>query len=444
VPQDDKPPVGGSRFLKLAGMTAAAAGGYARHRVKRLFQGEAQALEDHQQEMTRIGARIASTLGELKGAAMKMGQMASLASDLLPQELAAALQSLQKEAPPVDFSVIEAQIEAEFDQPLARLFDEFDPVPFASASIGQVHRARVDGRDAICKVQYPGVDAAIDSDMRHLKLALLASGLIRVDKRALDATFQEIRARMHEELDYCNESDNVREFRAFHRRHPFVVVPEVIGHRSAKRVLTLAYVAGDHASELDGLGYTAEQRDLCGTNLWRAMESEIFDHGAFHADPNQANFAFRKDGTIVIYDFGCVKRLAAGIADSCRELVLHNLREDYPAVERAAVALGIRRMAGPPVPHEFYKRWRDWLALPILAADTYDFGSSRFAQDALALIGPDSLKYLGSFQPSSHMVFLNRTLAGHHATLRRIRARLRVGFMMRTRMPELAPWFPAE
>ncbi|MET0384491.1 MAG: AarF/UbiB family protein, partial [Polyangiales bacterium] len=145
-------------------MTASVAGDYARSRVKRLFQPPEQAEEEQRQAMQRAGSRIVATLGELKGAAMKMGQMASVVADLLPPELSGALQSLQKQAPPVDFSVIEAQIQREFDQPLARLFDDFDPVPFAAASIGQVHRARIDGRDVVCKVQYPGVDGAVDSD----------------------------------------------------------------------------------------------------------------------------------------------------------------------------------------------------------------------------------------------------------------------------------------
>jgi predicted unusual protein kinase regulating ubiquinone biosynthesis (AarF/ABC1/UbiB family) len=421
-------------------MTAAVAGDYARTRVRRMFSSEPLSEEAQQKELSRIGERIVSTLGELKGAAMKMGQMASMASDVLPKELTAALQTLQKDSPPVEFSVIEAQILKEFDQPIARLFDEFEPKPFAAASIGQVHRARVDGRDVICKVQYPGVDGAVDSDMRHLKLALLASGILRVDKRALDAVFDEISARMHEELDYCNESDNVREFRAFHRKHPFVVVPEVIGHRSAKRVLTLSYETGDHVDDMEKLGYTQAERDLCGANLWRALDSELFEHGGFHADPNQSNFAFRRDGTVVIYDFGCVKRLAPGVLDSCRRLLEQNLREDYGAVDDALRELGIRNQ-GPALPPAFYKRWRDWLALPMLANDPFDFGTARFTQDALALIGPESLKYLGSVQPSSQVVFLNRMLSGQYATLRKLRARLRVGGLLCERMPELTPWF---
>src|SRR5262245_14393963 len=130
---DGRPPARGQRLFKLAGLTASVAGGYARDRVKRMFMSDEGALEDQRQSLMRAGERIASTLGELKGAAMKMGQMASMASDLLPKEIADALQKLQGDAPPVDFSVIEQQILGEFDQPIEMLFEDFEREPFASA-----------------------------------------------------------------------------------------------------------------------------------------------------------------------------------------------------------------------------------------------------------------------------------------------------------------------
>lgn len=437
-----KPPAGGSRFLKLAGLTASVAGGYARDRVKRVFQSEERAAADQQLNMARVGQRIAATLGELKGAAMKMGQMASMAADLLPKEIADALQTLQSNAEPLPFAVIEEQILSEFDQPLERLFERFDPVPFAAASIGQVHRATVDGRDVIVKVQYPGVDGAVNSDMKHLRYALLASGVLRVDKKALDASFQEISLRMHEELDYCNESDNVRAFRAYHHgRHPYVLVPEVIGHRSSKRVLTLAYEPGDHIRDFDALGYTREERDRCGRHLWLAMESQIFDYGTIHADPNPANFAFRKDGTVIMYDFGCVKKLADGVADGYRKLIVEGLREDYTQIDLALRELGIRRPSGPTVSADFYKLWRDWLALPILAQSPFDFGEAKFEQEVLTKLAPAVLKNMASFQPSRELVFFNRALVGHYATLRKIGARIPVQHNLHARIPETAPWF---
>lgn len=440
---DGKPPPTGGRFFKLAGLTASVAGGYARDRVRRLFLSEDRVAEDERESLRRAGVRIAETLSELKGAAMKVGQMASMAADLLPEEIGQALQALQRDASPVDFSVIEAQIRSEFNQPLELLFDSFDRVPFASASIGQVHRARLDGRGVVCKVQYPGVDGAVDSDMRHLKLALLASGVLRVDRRALDATFEEISERMHEELDYCNESDNARAFREYHlARHPFVTVPQVVGYRSAKRVLTLTDEPGDHVRDFDALGYTAEERDRCGRNLWTALEAQIFDFGTVHGDPNPANFAFRKDGTVVMYDFGCVKRLADGVTDGYRRLIFDGLREDTAGIEATLRSLGVRRDDGPAVSTEFYMLWRDWLALPILASNNpFDFGSARFEQEFMAKLVPAVLKNMGSFRPSRELVFFNRALVGHYATLRKMGARVPVGPNLRARFPETAPWF---
>jgi predicted unusual protein kinase regulating ubiquinone biosynthesis (AarF/ABC1/UbiB family) len=437
--ESGKPPARTARLFKLAGLTAGIAGSYAKDRVKRAFMSDEAAEADRSQSLERVGQRIASTLGELKGAAMKMGQMASMVADLLPKELSDALQVLHKDAPPVDFSVIERMIESEFDQPLAVLFDEFDPVPFASASIGQVHRARVDGRDVVVKVQYPDVDIAVDSDMRHLKLALLASGLLRVDKKLLDASFSEISARMHEELDYCNEGTNVLRFREFHRAHPYVVIPEVVGHRSSKRVLTLAFEPGDNIHDLDALGYTAEQRDRCGRNLWAAMEAQIFEFGCIHADPNPANFAFRKDGSVIMYDFGCVKQLVPSVTEGYRALIVDGLGENYTRIDEALHGLGLRKPGSPAVSHEFYKLWRDAIAMPVLSSDPLDFGAQQFERDLVKNLAPVTMKNMASFQPDKELVFFNRALIGHYATLKKLRARVPVRAFISARFPETAP-----
>jgi hypothetical protein len=178
--------------------------------------------------------------------------------------------------------------------------------------------------------------------------------------------------------------------------------------------------------------------------LWTAMESEIFDLGAIHADPNPANFAFRKDGSVIMYDFGCVKTLEPGVADGCASLVVAGLGEDYATLEQTLIGLGVRRSSGPSVPAEFYKLWRDWLALPILAADSFDFGTAKLEQDVFTKLLPPSLKYVTSFQPSRELVFLNRTLVGHYQTLRGIRARVPLGPLLAARIPELATWFGSQ
>ncbi|MEO1268440.1 MAG: AarF/UbiB family protein, partial [Myxococcota bacterium] len=183
-----KPVSKSKRFFKLAGMTASVAGNYAKSKLKSVFKNAEESARQQAESYQESGERIAKTLGELKGAAMKIGQMASVASDVLPKELSSALKSLQNEAPPMSFDVIASQIEQEFGARPEILFNHFDPEPFAAASIGQVHRAQVDdGREVVVKVQYPGVDSSVDSDLAHLKLALRASGLVKMNRKAFNS-----------------------------------------------------------------------------------------------------------------------------------------------------------------------------------------------------------------------------------------------------------------
>jgi predicted unusual protein kinase regulating ubiquinone biosynthesis (AarF/ABC1/UbiB family) len=415
------PATRGRRFLKLAGMTASVATSFAKSRVQEMFQGpenrESRRAETHE----RMGERIAKTLGELKGAAMKMGQMASIAGDILPREVAQALQVLQKDSPPMPYSVVSSVVERELGSPPELVYRRFDPTPFASASIGQVHRAQLDdGREVVVKVQYPGVDDAVDSDLTHLKVALRASGLLRIDKQVLGRLFEEARARLHEELDYCNEADNVRLFREHHRRHPFVVVPEVVGERSAKRILTLTYEPGHTLQELDALGVAQEVRNQLGLNLFGLSLSQIFELGAIQSDPNPANFAFREDGRVVLYDFGCVKRIQPAIAEAYGRTLRCGIIEDYAGVEQGMLDLGARNPLGPPMSAAFYKDWRDVFFGPFLAGE-FDYGRAAIHEEVKRRI-PGFLKHLPSFQPPVEVVFIDRLMAGHYWNLKALRA----------------------
>lgn len=435
------------RFTKLAGMTASVAANYAKNRLSTAFKNAEDSAIDRALHYAQSGERIAQTLGELKGAAMKIGQMASVAQDVLPKELAQALTKLQKEAPPMPFEVIAGQIERELGSRPEHLFSQFAREPFAAASIGQVHRARTDdGREVVVKIQYPGVDESVDSDLAHLKLALRASGLLRLSKDNVNVLFAEIRARLREELDYTNEADNVRAFRKFHAHQPFIAVPEVVGERSSQRILTLTYVPGDNINELDAKGYSQEARDLIGLHLFQLFLEQMFRFGAIHADPNPANFAFRPDGSLVVYDFGCVKKLKPEIVKAYASTILAGIEERYEAVEAGLLALGARNPAGPPVELEYYKEWRDVILLPFARPEPFDYGSSTVHEEVVKRV-PTILKRIASFQPPVEVVFIDRVIGGHYGNLRKIRSRgkfldlimpyLRAG--ARGEPPELAP-----
>src|SRR5690606_5784337 len=187
-----------------------------------------------------------ATLGEMKGAVMKVGQIASQMKDILPPQVAEALSVLQKASAPMPFSVIRRQLRNELGDEPDKLFQHFEEEPFAAASIGQVHRATThDGREVVVKVQYPAVRESIDSDMRHLRRILRLGGLLKVSTEVLDELFHEIKEQLQEELDYRQEAEHLHEFRQFHAHQPWIVIPEVISELTTDKVLTLSYEPGD-------------------------------------------------------------------------------------------------------------------------------------------------------------------------------------------------------
>ncbi len=431
-----KPPESRSRrFFKLAGMTSSVVGRFARSRLETLLKSGDDAEAAWSATYADSGRRIAETLGELKGAVMKVGQMASFVTERLPPEISLALTKLQKDAPPVAFEVIADQIERELGSPPELLYEHFDREPFAAASIGQVHRARTDdGREVVVKVQYPGVDKSVDSDLAHLKFALRTAGLVRLRRKVLDELFDEVRARLREELDYTNEAQNLRFFREFHERRgdKQLVIPDVVGERTSQRVITMIYEEGDPLSQIRELGYGRELIDHFGQILVETFSAQLFELNAVHADPHPGNFACRRDGTFVVYDFGCVKKLSPDLMETYKDVARAFLDEDYRRLDAKLIELGGRDPDGPPVPDEAYRMGRD-IFIPAFSPERpFDFGSSTIQRQLIAL-APQFRRHHASFQPPVPVVFVNRMVAGHASNLRRIGARVAL-------LPTLMPY----
>lgn len=401
-------------------MTAGVAKDYASSRVKALVSGETD--EDRASLRRAAGERIATTLGELKGAAMKVGQLASAARELVPPEIADALSRLQRDSPPVSYEVIAEQIRSELGAEPDSLFRSFDRTPFAAASVGQVHRAVLDdGLEVVVKVQYPGVDGAVDSDLTQVRLALRMGGVLSLPRDLVDALFEELRVRLHEELDYCNEAENVRRFRAFHARHDWLVVPDVVGERSSKRVLTLSYEPGESLREMAGAPQAL--RDTLGGRVAEMIVRQIFELGWIHGDPNPANFAFRRDGRLVAYDFGCVKRLSPETVAGVRDLIVAARDVDFPGLDRALLALGPLKPEGAPLEPRYYRRWLDAMAGPLYVAGPYDFGAATMVEDLVKLV-PSTMKRMHRFQPAPELAILDREVAGLYDIARTLGARI--------------------
>jgi predicted unusual protein kinase regulating ubiquinone biosynthesis (AarF/ABC1/UbiB family) len=253
-------------------------------------------------------------LGSLRGMAAKVGQIASTVEGMLPESLDAtfsnALARLRDQTDTSSYSEIENVILSELNRPISELFCEFSPTPLASASIGQVHRAKLlDGRSVAVKVQHPGIERAMESDLSNAKLLeRLASNLIPKGFNA-NSTFDAVVARFREELDYRIEATNQMRFRDLHQQTLGVTIPNVVLSHSSKRVLTTELLEG---RKFDDVLSDASLNDKTGyaKTLWQFVFKSILVGGEFNADPHPGNYLFGPSPNVYFLDFGCVQRLS--------------------------------------------------------------------------------------------------------------------------------------
>lgn len=408
----------GKRFLRLAGMSASIAKNVAGHKVKGLFRDDDTHAKNQEQLYADIGKQIAQTLGEMKGAVMKVGQIASQVKDMLPDEVASALEVLQKESPPMPYGMIRRQLIKALGDTPESLFERFDEEPFAAASIGQVHRALTkDGVECVVKIQYPGVKESCDSDLKHLKRALKLAGLVKVSPEVIDKTFEEIRRMLYEELDYVHEAENIKLFSEYYEGHPYIVMPELIESLSAETVLTLSYVPGDSLQDVKVPRYSQETINTIGYRIFETFGDQIYNLRAVHSDPHPGNFAFKPDGSIIIYDFGAVKRIEPPVIDKLRKLVAAALERKLDAVDQHLKDIGVRMDNGKEFDNSIYSEWLDIFMAPFENYDAYDFGESNLHKRVMGKVKRDGMKYIGSFQPSPDTMHVDRVISGHYWTM---------------------------
>ena len=305
-----------SKVGKLAATQAAKQmGTRATNVARRTDEGKEQALAKRQLETAE---QIVAALGTMKGAAMKLGQVMSfLDVGLVPEEyreeFQAKLAELRDAAPKVAFKDMKKVIESEYGDSIENVFQTFDPVPIAAASIGQVYKAHLhDGRVVAVKVQYPGVAQAVRADMQNLGIILRLMKMVApgLDPKAMG---DEIRSRIDEELDYELEAQNQRTVARLYRGHPFIVVPEVVTQLSHEKVIVSEFVQGLGFEELKQLPQA--ERDRLGEIVYRFYFGCMYRHHQFSGDPHPGNSLLLEDGRMAFFDFGLFKRIPAAVAE---------------------------------------------------------------------------------------------------------------------------------
>ncbi|MGN8771433.1 ABC1 kinase family protein [Paenibacillus barengoltzii] len=291
-----------------------------------------------------LAERIRLVLEELGPTFVKVGQLASTRSDLLPEAIIQELIKLQDQVAPFPAAEARAILEAELDQPLAGLFQSFDETPLAAASIGQVHRARlITGEPVAIKVQRPGIAPVIETDLDILQhLTTLANKRWSwVSRYQIPQMVEEFARSIRAELDYGFEGRNMERIRRQFTADEGIYIPEVHWPLTTSRVLTMEFIEGEHLNRLlaiDALGYNRKE---LAERLVNALLKQIFEGGFFHADPHPGNLLVTNKGELAFIDFGMIGRLSQEMKNHLSSLVIALMRRSTEGMVRAILRMGL-------------------------------------------------------------------------------------------------------
>ena len=342
-----------ARGFRLGKLGLTLSGSYLSYQAQNLWLGEEERAERQQRFQQKASRRVRQELQSLKGAAMKIGQIFSLQTHALSEDALKELAALQMHAPAMHPSLARAQFKSSFGKYPDEVYREFDPEPFAAASLGQVHRAVTKrGEKVAVKIQYPAIRASIENDFKLLRSATFPG---RLTGHTPTAVFDEIQRGFLEETDYLHEGKNLDFFGTGLSRFPYLTIPRVHWDVTTDRILTMSFVAGLTMSAFLKTTPSQPIRDAIGSHLVELYYFQLHKLKTVHADHHPGNYLFQPDGRIGLVDFGCVKRITFDASDLINCVVARSWRESESAMRHV---LGL--VFGGNVP---YRRARKMLPM---------------------------------------------------------------------------------
>jgi ubiquinone biosynthesis protein len=289
---------------------------------------------------TRNARRVYGTILELQGLFIKVGQLLSIMANFLPEEFRVELEGLQDQVPPRPYDEIESRIEAELGSKVSDLFADIQRRPIASASLGQVHEARLkDGQRVCVKVQHAEIDTIVRLDLRTIRrIMMIVQWFVPV--QGLDAYYHQIRELLKQELDFNREADSIERISKNFAADAKVVFPIPIRSHSTVRVLTTTFLEGKKANDLAGIDAMGIDKKEIAKRLVRAYCQMIFVDGVYHADPHPGNILVGADGSLILLDFGAVAELSTQMREGIPEFLEGVLRRDTPRLIKAMKKMG--------------------------------------------------------------------------------------------------------
>ena len=418
-----------ARLAKFGGLASGIAGTMLADGAKQLSQGKKPTVGDLL--MTPANAiRVTEQLAQLRGAAMKVGQLLSMdAGEMLPPELADILARLRSDARHMPEVQLRAALNRRWGRGWEDRFETFDFTPMAAASIGQVHRGRtIDGRDLAIKVQYPGVRDSIDSDVDNIATLMRVSGVV---PKTLDVTsiLAEAKRQLHEEADYEREGRYLARFGALLADEADFRVPALHADLTRSSVLAMSHVAGVPIETLAEA--SQEERDRVVTLLIQLLLRELFEFGLMQTDPNFANYLYDPDTRqIVLLDFGAARDLPPAIVEGYRSLLRAGIAADREAARQAALDIGFFAADANAERQEQAMALFDLAMEPLRRPGPFDFSETGLTtplrEQGMALAEDRSFWHV----PPIDTLFLQRKFGGVYLLASRLRAKVDVRAML--------------
>ncbi|RFC62608.1 AarF/ABC1/UbiB kinase family protein [Fulvimarina endophytica] len=434
-------PVPSGRFSRLArfgGMAGGVAGNVLLEGAGRLASGQRPRLSDLLLTPRNV-LKVTEQLSELRGAAMKLGQLISMdAGDLLPPELAEIMGRLRSDADPMPKAQLDAVLARNWGANWRSRFEFFQDRPIAAASIGQVHRALThDGRDLAIKVQYPGIVRSIDSDVDNVASLLRLTGLV---PRGLDISplLLEAKRQLNEEADYEREARCLTEFGRLLSTDPRFLVPAVHPDLTTREVLAMTYIDSAPIETVFSAGQPV--RDRVAGDLIDLVLSELYVFRLMQTDPNLANYRIEREPAgpqprIVLLDFGATRAFDEAIVGDCRDLLKAALDADRKAAQRTIMRMGLLNEDVPARQHEQILDLFE-LAASLLRRDgPFDFGKD----EILASMREEGMKLAEDRQvyliPPIDTLFLQRKFGGVYLMCLKLKARVDARALLERHLP---------
>lgn len=411
------------RGFRVSKLGLGLAGSYLGYQLQNLFSGEGRRAERRKLFNALAALQVREELQSLKGPVMKLGQMLSMQSQVLPEEVIQELANLQMRAPAMHPTLARAQFKGAYGKFPEEVFREFAPEPFAAASLGQVHRAVTrSGEQVAVKIQYPAIRAAIENDFKLVRSISLPA---RFSRFASEAVISELEQGILKETDYINEGKNIDLFREKLKPLSYVEVPKVFWDMTTDRVLTMSYVSGQPLSDfLSNQKPSQKLRNEIGSRLLALFSFQVRHVYAIHADPHPGNYLIEPGGRIGLVDFGCVKRFSPDFVELVHAFEQPDWFESKATAGRiASLIWGPKIASRPRIARKLLKNTKEFFDMVFAADAPVDFGDPDILRKTVQVWSESIKESIKGGAVNPEFAFYGRAEIGLYNVLHQLRSK---------------------